>query len=98
MLVLFRFWVDDASDTSLERLVPAPRRCKTAGHAEEFTKRIQVASATRSQLFYRALGHNNDDASFVASRHVVRVDNNVMHAKPGLRADFSACKIIVPAR
>jgi hypothetical protein len=25
-------------------------------------------------------------------------DNNVMHAKPGLRADFSACKIIVPAR
>ena len=24
--------------------------------------------------------------------------NNVMHAKPGLRAGFSACKIIVPAR
>ena len=25
-------------------------------------------------------------------------DNNVMHAKPGLRAGFSACKIVVPAR
>ena len=38
------------------------------------------------------------DLNLVLERSQETRDNNVMHAKPGLRAVFSACKIIVPAR
>ena len=79
MLVLFRFRAGDASDTSLAQLVPVPHHSKTTGHTEEIAKQTPAASTTRSQLFYRALRHYNDDASFVASRHVVRVNNNALN-------------------
>ena len=32
------------------------------------------------------------------SPHKITPMSGVLHAKPDLRADFSACKIIVPAR